>query len=87
MCEYCENGKVMLKREGIVNMSAWHWGWADSEYKITMAEAKKHTTTESLFIDRECLRLVGSDDSGCLEHGKRITIKYCPMCGDEIKER
>lgn len=42
---------------------------------------------EHLFIDnRGYLRFVDKLDSGCLDHGHKIKIKYCPFCGKEFKE-
>lgn len=77
MCEYCEKDKILLEQDEIIsNMS---FGWGNDEVVINRKQCSEYTL--SVFIDMGYLRLVDKDDSGCLDHGQRIKLRYCPMCG------
>lgn len=80
MCEFCEDGKTLLKEIDLISKSSWGWGNDEVEVKL------KNTCTFELrvFIDRGYLRLVDPDDCGCLDHGQKVLINYCPMCGKRI---
>ena len=75
MCEYCEKDKTLLEKDEIVSNMSFGWG----DVKIDRSECSEYTL--SVFIDRGYLRLVDKEDSGCLDHGERIALRYCPMCG------
>ena len=85
MCEYCEQQEVIMVQEDNIHLSAWHWGWAGPDYSITMDKAIENSYNNSLFIDRGYLRLIEMEDSGCLDHGLKIKIKFCPFCGKELE--
>ena len=81
MCDYCNNDSIekLLKKPIL------------EDYYIGLD--KKMLATELnyeplyLLLDIRCntgyLRIT-SDDYGCLDHGEKIKIKYCPMCGREL---
>lgn len=83
-CEYCEKDKVMLSQDYIA-LSCWGWGGPD--FKISAVEAESDQDTYSLFIDRGYLRLVDRYDSQCLDHGAKIKINFCPICGKDLKQK
>jgi len=60
------------------------WGWGGPDYKISITQAEEHEETDSLFIDRGYMRLVDLYDSQCLDHGAKIKINFCPMCGGKL---
>lgn len=70
MCDYCESKKQMLAR-GVLS-SVWG-NTADCE-------------EIQVVIDRGYLRLGYTDDMNCLDHGEKIKINFCPMCGCKINE-
>lgn len=38
-----------------------------------------------VFDPRGYIRLVDLNDYQCLEHGKKIKISYCPICGNKLE--
>lgn len=84
MCEYCEKDKTMMSQE-IISRSNWGWG-ADNLIKLTLTEAEEDPVKLAVFIDRGHLRLVDSSDCNCMDAGEKIKIKFCPMCGEKLKE-
>ena len=78
MCEYCEKSKNMLDFVAIDSgMIQWCGEVKGSdipnfEYKL------------GVFIDRGYLRLADVDDCNCVDHGEKIAINFCPMCGEPI---
>jgi hypothetical protein len=85
MCNYCGEGKVMIKKE-IISTCAWGWG----NIEVGLDHALKVQDLFGLFIDKRCsttyLRLANLEDCNCIESGEKIEIKFCPMCGDMLKE-
>ena len=69
-CEYCQSEKGMFFK--LVPYSIW--GKEVNDYK-----------NFALFIDRGYLRFADAEDKNCLDHGEKIKINYCPMCGTEIE--
>jgi hypothetical protein len=82
MCEYCEGNKVMLS-EGVVEDNGF--GYSKESTK-THEYVKIFSYVISVFVDRGYLRLVDLGDSQCMDHGERIKIEFCPMCGKELHE-
>lgn len=68
MCEYCEKEKQLLVRE------VPHVMWGRYAYDIEL----------QVIVDRGYLRLGLIDDMQCLDHGEKIKINYCPMCGEKF---
>jgi len=52
------------------------------EGTITGNEALKHEESYSVHIDRGYLRLSQDGDNQCLDHGEKIKINFCPVCGE-----
>lgn len=77
MCDFCERARVILDTD-VVDLAMLQWTGCTPE--------DAHTFEYSLgvFIDRGYLRLVDKDDCDCLDHGARIKISYCPMCGSNL---
>ena len=70
-CNYCDESKHYLLSEEVVLPNAM------------MGEAKFKDIDEEpifVFIDRGYLRLC-SVDSSCMDHGEKIKINFCPVCG------
>jgi hypothetical protein len=68
MCEFCNEEKQLLAR----NVPYEIWG------KLSGYEELQ------VIIDRGFLRLGYTDDMQCMEHGEKIKINYCPICGNKI---
>ena len=77
MCDYCSKNTYLMKTEIIDDAFI---GWSN-EIKLTDLDYK----SIAVMLDmRGYLRLVNVDDYDCLDHGEKIKINYCPMCGREI---
>jgi hypothetical protein len=80
MCKYCTDEATLLQKDEIIsNMS---FGWGDPETKINRQQCCEYSL--AVFVDRGYLRLADTEDSQCLDHGQKVKIKYCPMCGCEL---
>lgn len=78
-CKYCDgSGHYLLSSEFIHHAIFSMLG----DSKITGNEALKHEETYSVHIDRGFLRLTQDGDGMCLDHGKKIKINFCPVCGE-----
>jgi hypothetical protein len=69
-CEYCNDKKQLLAKD--VPTVVFDTFTGDEEMQI--------------IVDRGYLRLGFSDDMQCMDHGEKIRINYCPMCGKDLKE-
>jgi len=67
-CEYCKKRKQLLSRE--VPHVIWGQYAFDTEMQV--------------IVDRGYLRLGFTDDMQCMDHGEKIKINYCPMCGEKF---
>ena len=80
MCKHCENVSILLEKDEVIsNLS---FGWGDDETKINRSQCVDYTI--AIVLDRGYLRLVDKEDYGCLDHGEKIKINYCPMCGNKL---
>lgn len=80
MCKYCEKDETLIQKDEIIsNMS---FGWGVDDFKINRSQCSEYSL--SVFVDRGNLRLVDAHDCGCLDHGQKIQINYCPMCGIKL---
>ena len=68
MCEYCEKSKILIEDDDI---RCFSWEPIDS-------------INIKIIIDRGYLRMIEDDDGECLDHGEKVKINYCPMCGKPI---
>ena len=75
MCDFCEKRKPLLKKTGIISDNIVIWGG-----EVDLSD----TYDMHLFIDRSFIRLADPTDCQCLDHGAKIKINFCPMCGREI---
>ena len=80
MCDYCEKDKVILKKEFI---STTLIGW---NKKMLATDLFGMEYDEGIFVDRGYLRMVDLDDCNCLDHGEKVKINFCPMCGRKLNE-
>jgi hypothetical protein len=80
-CEYCQGSKSLLRTERI-SRSSWGFGYDDT--KISLEEAEADMDKFDVFVDRGFLRFADVRDSDCLDHGDKIEISYCPMCGRKL---
>ena len=78
MCNFCEKESTLLEKEDLISEISFGWG----DIKINRSECFEYNL--NLFIDRGYLRLVNPDDSDCLDHGNKIKIHFCPMCGEKL---
>ena len=79
-CEYCKDELVMMQKE-VGNNGILHWGIGKP---LTKELIECCETSLIVNIDRGYLRLSNPEDNGCLDHGERIKINYCPICGDKV---
>lgn len=76
MCEHCNGeNRFLLTDEFIKNI-----GFAEN---VTQKDLHIFQEDYFVFVDRGYLRLAG-EDSDCLDHGEKIKINFCPMCGEKI---
>jgi len=80
-CKYCNDSDhyMMARKELCINDICILSG----ESKIDMTGNQLLEFEESLmvYIDRGYLRMT-NDDSACIDHGEKIKINFCPMCGE-----
>lgn len=69
MCDFCEANKFLLTKE-VPDV-------VFGKYIDDLILA--------IIVDRGYLRLVNTDDYECIDHGEKIKINFCPMCGMNIK--
>lgn len=67
-CEYCDNSKQLIARE----------------FPHVMYGEIVYDNEWQIIVDRGYIRLCNTDDMQCLDHGEKIKIKYCPMCGKKL---
>lgn len=77
-CRYCDGSNTFLLTDEFVKNIGF-----SSEIK----PENLHIFQEEYFVsvDRGYLRLCTEDD-GCLDHGEKIAISFCPMCGKRLSE-
>lgn len=78
MCGFCEERRTIFSME---KLDDWVLGW-DKDAVISSESAIYSTI--GVFIDRGFLRMVDLDDSQCLDHGSKVAINYCPLCGMKL---
>ena len=80
MCKYCENELSFISID-YFNPALLHWIGDTKAGDIIGLEEKR-----IVFIDtRGYLRLADPLDCGCLDHGEKIKIDFCPFCGRKIE--
>ena len=85
ICEYCYRvSSKSLLTANLISRASWGFGYDGT--KITLEEAEDGMDRFDLFIDRGFLRFVDVTDADCLDHGAKIAISYCPVCGRKLKE-
>ena len=75
-CKYCDDSKHFLLTEEFVK----DIGFAD---QVTREDLHIFQDDYFVSIDRGYLRLCTADDS-CMDHGTKIAISFCPMCGTDL---
>ena len=78
MCKFCENDEILIQKDELICNFSFGWG----NVKIDRSQCSEYSL--SMFIDRGYLRLVDPTDSGCLDHGEKVKIFFCPMCGKKL---
>jgi hypothetical protein len=68
MCDFCEINKFLLTKE----------------VPDVVFEKYIDDLTLAIIVDRGYLRLVNTDDYECIDHGEKIKINFCPMCGKKL---
>ena len=68
MCDYCEDEEQLIVKEVATEVFNTLTGYEEMQ----------------IIIDRGYLRLGFTEDMQCLDHGEKIKIKFCPMCGREF---
>lgn len=86
MCEFCEKEKHLIDSTNFNTSPLWMgMGATFTAHDVEMLCERE----EAVFIDKRCdtafLRLVDPTDCNCIEAGKKIEIKFCPMCGEKLK--
>ena len=80
MCDFCSNDNFLMKKK-VLNDSMVGW---DKDMKATELW---YMEIAVMLDDRGYIRLVNPDDCQCLDHGQKIEINYCPMCGKKYREK
>ena len=70
MCDFCSKDNMLMRK----SVPCVIWGEVHEEDNEVLV----------IYDDRGYLRLV-YDDFGCLDHGEKFKINYCPMCGEKLK--
>jgi len=78
-CKYCNDGYNIFEFEELSDDLLIFGGDIAKDNAIYIERG--------VFIDRGWLRLVDLDDCGCMDHGERVKLGFCPFCGKEFKDR
>lgn len=68
-CDYCKEDKPLIQ-------------FIQHEFNAFANQCFEENM--QIIIDREHLRYCSVDDCNCLDHGEKIKINYCPMCGYKL---
>lgn len=81
-CEFCNESKIMITKE-VENSGLLYWCKGKEITRELLNDCIQKGEL-IIHIDRGYLRLSNPDDNNCLDHGEKIKINYCPICGFEI---
>ena len=84
-CPFCDKSEELLSID-VMDRSKWGWGY-DGSIKLTLEEAERDQITKHIFIDRGYLRMAERSECGCMDHGQKVKINYCPECGKKLKDQ
>lgn len=82
MCEFCDDSKSLLIQDELISHQSW--GWGNDEVKINLRDALELSYSLHVMVDRGYLRLIDPEDGDCMDHGERVKINFCPMCGRNL---
>ena len=68
-CPFCKEEKQLITKNVAIEIFGTLAGYEEMQ----------------IIVDRGYLRLGFTDDMQCLDHGEKIKINYCPMCGNRMK--
>jgi hypothetical protein len=71
MCEYCQEDKQLIKTDVATAAFETFTGYEEMQ----------------IIIDRGYLRFGFTDDMQCMDHGEKIKINFCPMCGESLQKK
>lgn len=83
MCEYCAESAFNTLIEADVTI------YAENIFGKVHLYDEPFDEDMSVALDIRCgsgyIRLGDRTDMGCIDHGGKIKINYCPMCGRKLK--
>ena len=68
-CTYCRSKEHLLEQD----MPELVYGEECGRYDL------------QVIVDRGYLRMGDADDMQCMDHGEKIKINFCPMCGLKLE--
>ena len=80
-CEYCDDSNHFILNDSFISIRDFCILAGDEELKMTGNQILKFEECITVYIDRGYLRMTG-DDSACMDHGEKIKINFCPVCGE-----
>ncbi|MCP4989064.1 MAG: hypothetical protein GY928_24300 [Colwellia sp.] len=80
-CRCCEDEDILIERE--FDLVPWFFSVG---HTLTDSDLNRIADTFGVVVDRGHLRLVDIDDYNCLDHGEKIKINFCPMCGKKLTD-
>jgi hypothetical protein len=81
MCKYCDGSNHFLLNDEFLVCEDILILAGESNIDMTGNQLLKFKECVDVSIDRGYLRMVGEDNS-CIDHGERIKINFCPVCGE-----
>lgn len=81
-CKYCDDSNHFLLGGSEIGIRDLCILAGDNDIEMTGNEILKFEETFSVFIDRQHLRMTIDGDSNCMDHGEKIKINFCPVCGE-----
>lgn len=80
-CKYCDDSNHFILNKEFLSIEDLCILSGDDDIGMTGNKILEFKESFCVFIDRGYLRLVG-EDSNCLDHGEKIKINFCPVCGE-----
>ena len=76
MCDICESKEVLINVE-LVDEAPIIWCGSISVKDLTYSDF-------GVFVDRGHIRFCDMSDCGCMDHGQKVKINFCPNCGKDL---
>lgn len=82
MCKYCTDGYTTLIDSTKIESNIC--GWDSGRMTTDELEDVDNSVVFEIRNEHGYIRLGDRSDMGCLDHGDKVKIDYCPFCGRKL---